>query len=127
MEASTAPAARCMLVAMKALPFIVWTWIGIIAWRVNVMLPGEHHRLRIAAFALGLAGAWTGGYIAAMMLHGSLFSMDWRTVVGSVVGAAAQLAAFDLVARAVARQQAGARRAAEVRARQERHRAADTR
>lgn len=102
----------------KVLPFVVWTWIGIIAWRMNVMLPGDHRRLRAWAFALGLAGAWAGGFIAATLVHGSFFAMDWRTVTGCLVGATVQLVAFDFVARAIVREHD----AAEDRARRERTR-----
>ena len=94
-----------MLATMKLLAFLVWTWIGIVAWRVYVLVPGDHRRLRMWAFALGLAGAWTGGFIAAMVVHGRYFTMDWKTVVGSLVGAGIQIALFDLIARSVARDQ----------------------
>lgn len=88
---------------MSALSLVVWTWIGILAWRVYVWFPGQGQRLRAWAFALGLAGAWTGGYFAARMVHGGALRTDWRTVLGSLVGAALQLTLFDFVARAIAR------------------------
>ncbi len=88
---------------MSAVSLVVWTWIGILAWRVYIWFPGEGQRLRAWAFALGLAGAWTGGYLAARIVHGGALRTDWRTVLGSVIGAALQIILFDFVARAIAR------------------------
>jgi uncharacterized membrane protein YeaQ/YmgE (transglycosylase-associated protein family) len=93
---------------MRVLTALVWTWIGIIAWRVYVWIPGAGQRLRLWAFALGLAGAWTGGYLAARMTHGGATTMDWKSVLGSLVGATLQIILFDFIVRAMARRQGGA-------------------
>ncbi len=84
---------------------VVWSWIGIIAGRVYILLPGAH-RLHVWAFAIGLAGAWTGGWASAMLVHGNFFAMDWVTLVGSMFGAALQISVLDLIVRAIVRQQA---------------------
>ena len=88
---------------MRVLTVMVWTWIGIIAWRVYVWIPGAGQQLRLWAFALGLAGAWTGGYVAARTVHGGTMTMDWKSVVGSLVGATLQIILFDFIVRAIAR------------------------
>ncbi|HTT70677.1 MAG TPA: hypothetical protein VMG32_05595 [Anaeromyxobacteraceae bacterium] len=84
--------------------FLLFCVIGVLAGLVHNLLPGERH-VRMSAYALGLAGAWFGGYCAAAFLGGTFVTLGPVTLVGSALGAAVHILAFELIARSVVRRQ----------------------
>ncbi len=82
--------------------FLGFMVVGLVAGVIHNLLPGHHH-VRIAAYALGLAGAWFGGYCTAAFVQKTFVTMGWVTLVGAVIGSAIHIAAGELVARSVVR------------------------
>ncbi len=82
--------------------FLLFMVVGLLAGVVHNLMPYQRH-VRLSAFALGLAGAWFGGYCTAAFVQGTFVTMGWITLVGSVVGAAVHIAAVELVVRAFVR------------------------
>jgi len=82
--------------------FLLFCVVGILAGLVHNLSPGERH-VRMSAYALGLAGAWLGGYCFAAFVQRTFVSMGPVTLVGSVLGAVLHIWAFELLARSVVR------------------------
>ena len=82
--------------------FLAFVAVGVLTAVAYNLIPGEHH-LRYCSFAIGLAGAWFGGYFAAAFIQGTFVTMGWVTLVGSIVGAIVHIAVFEAGARAFVR------------------------
>jgi uncharacterized membrane protein YeaQ/YmgE (transglycosylase-associated protein family) len=84
--------------------FLLFCFVGLVSGLVYNLWPGERH-VRLSAYALGLAGAWLGGYCEAAFVGGTFVTVGPAALVGSVVGAALHILAFELIARAVVRRE----------------------
>jgi len=86
--------------------FLVFTYIGIAAALIQVLLP-VHHRLGPAsAIAVGVLGSWGGALLASTVVRGGWTFFGLRAFVGSVAGSALAIAAFELAAEAYKRSEA---------------------
>ncbi len=78
--------------------FLAFTFIGIAAALVHIVLPGEHHVGAASALAVGVFGAWGGGLFIAAFHQGGWTMFGTITVLGAALGAAGSIELLELVA-----------------------------
>jgi len=77
--------------------FLVFTFVGIAAAIVHLMLPGQH-RVTASAFVLGVFGAWGGALFAGVFHQGGWAMFGDVTLLGAALGAAGAIASVELAA-----------------------------
>ncbi len=87
--------------------FLVFTFVGIAAALAHVLLPGEHHVGAASAFAVGVAGAWSGALVASAFIQGGWAQFGLLALAGSIAGAAGSIAALEAAADAYVRGERG--------------------
>ncbi len=82
--------------------FLAFVAVGLLAGLIYNIIPGERH-LRYSSFAIGLAGAWFGGYFTAAFIQKTFVTMGQVTLMGAVIGAILHIVVFEAIARAFVR------------------------
>ncbi len=88
--------------------FYVFTVVGLAAGILHLVVPGERRVGPVAAFALGVAGAWGGALLAAAFVRGGWASFPPVALGGAVVGAIGAIVAMEVSAEHHRRRRRGA-------------------
>jgi uncharacterized membrane protein YeaQ/YmgE (transglycosylase-associated protein family) len=83
--------------------FLVFSFVGIAAALLHVMLPGEHHVGPISSLAVGVTGGWSGALLASAFILGGWASFGLLALAGSIAGAVVGIEALELAADAYLR------------------------
>ena len=75
---------------MSIILFIVFGFIvGLLA---RALMPGRQQMGLIATSALGMAGSFIGGFVAALITHNRVADLNTAGIIGSILGAIVLLA-----------------------------------
>jgi uncharacterized membrane protein YeaQ/YmgE (transglycosylase-associated protein family) len=70
---------------MSIILFIVFGFVvGLLA---RALLPGRQRMGLLATSALGMAGSFVGGFLAALITHERVSDLNTAGVIGSIIGA----------------------------------------
>jgi len=85
--------------------FLVFTFVGIAAALVHIILPGQHHVGPASSFAVGVMGAWGGALLASAFIQGGWANFGLLSLAGSVLGAMGSIVALEVAADAYVRRE----------------------
>ncbi len=85
--------------------FLVFTYVGLAAALLHILLPGEHHVGAASSFAVGVAGGWGGALLASAFVQGGWASFGLLAFAGALLGALGSILALEAAADAYLRRE----------------------
>ncbi|MBW1852631.1 MAG: GlsB/YeaQ/YmgE family stress response membrane protein [Deltaproteobacteria bacterium] len=75
-----------------------WVVLGLIAGVLaKLIMPGKDPGGMIITIAIGIAGAFVGGFVSSLLGFGSVTGFDFRSIVVAVAGAILLLLGYRLI------------------------------
>jgi len=78
--------------------FLVFTFVGIAAALLHVLLPGEHHVGVASGLVVGVTGASSGALLASAFVQGGWAAFGMLALAGSIVGGVGSIAVLEAAA-----------------------------
>ena len=75
-----------------------WVVLGLIAGVLaKLIMPGKDPGGMIITIAIGIAGAFVGGFVSSLLGFGSVTGFDFRSIIVAVAGAILLLLGYRLI------------------------------
>jgi len=75
-----------------------WVVLGLIAGLLaKLIMPGKDPGGMIITIAIGIAGAFVGGFVSSLLGFGSVTGFDFRSIIVAVAGAILLLLVYRLI------------------------------